>query len=121
MGCGQYGQVFEAWFTPKKDDGMMVAVKQCRGVANKESRAAFLEEARVLLNFSHSNVLGIHGIIVDSMSINIVLEHAPFGDIQAVRRHFESQMHPCLIITFTQALCPSAILPRLPLAGWGVG
>ena len=52
-----------------------VAVKTLREGANEQERIKFLQEAAVMSQFKHVNVLSLHGIIVENDSVSQIQKH----------------------------------------------
>ena len=66
LGSGQFGVVFKGeWVAPGAEGGKLdVAVKTLKDGAPKEDRVKFLQEAAIIGQFSHPNVVKLHGIVV---------------------------------------------------------
>ena len=69
LGSGQFSTVNRAeWFNC--DTGTEVAVKQLK-LTDSESKVKLLQEAAIMAQFNHSNVLKLHGIVTDSATVRI--------------------------------------------------
>ena len=59
---------------------MEVAIKALSDDANDKDKIRFLQEAVIMCQFDHQNVIKLHGVIVDT-PIMIVLEYMSSGDL----------------------------------------
>ena len=69
IGSGQFGNVRSAvWL---KDDGQKieVALKTLQEGATKQEKIKFLQEAVIMSQFNHSNVIKLHGMVIDENSV----------------------------------------------------
>ena len=57
-----------------------VAIKTLSDDAGDEDKLRFLQEAAIMCQFDHPNVIKFHGVIVDT-PIMIVLEYMSRGDL----------------------------------------
>ena len=75
LGKGAFGDVFDAEFK-----GQKVAVKSCRStdVPDKEK---FLQEAEILKQYNHPNIVRLIGIACDQEPVLIVMELMPGGSL----------------------------------------
>ena len=67
LGSGQFGVVFKGeWVAPGAEEGgkLDVAVKTLKDGAAEEDRVKFLQEAAIIGQFSHPNVIKLHGIVI---------------------------------------------------------
>lgn len=68
LGRGQFGTVHVGSWEFKEDEVSMysqVAVKIMTAGATEEDKVKFLQEAAIMGQFKHSNILAIKGIIID--------------------------------------------------------
>ena len=71
LGSGQFSIVNKAeWFND--NTSTEVAVKQLK-LTDSESKVKLLQEAATMGQFSHSNVLKLHGIVTDSVTVRIIV------------------------------------------------
>ena len=63
-----------------KDDDEEVAVKSMKNGASEEERVKFLQEATIMGQFNHPNVLNILGIVLDD-PLQIVMDIMDRGDL----------------------------------------
>ena len=68
IGCGQFGMVFKGvWTAPK---GVLeVAVKTLKEGSGEEDRVRFLQEAAIMGQFKHPNVVGMYGMVTKSQPV----------------------------------------------------
>ena len=70
LGSGQFGVVFKGeWVIPARAEvegggKLDVAVKKLKDGAKEEDRVKFLQEAAIIGQFSHPNVVKLHGIVI---------------------------------------------------------
>ncbi len=70
IGSGQFGEVFEGVWTRSEDD-IKVAVKTLKNGSDEDSRLKFLQEAAIMGQFKHPNVVTMHGAITDGEPVSI--------------------------------------------------
>ena len=51
------------WSKPGEEKAITVAVKTLKGNTDEEQRVKFLQEAAIIGQFSHPNVVKLHGIV----------------------------------------------------------
>ena len=82
IGSGQFGQVYKAlWHTSGeqsnpfiKKDALLVAVKTLHSTSTTEMKTTFIQEAAIMGQFSHPNVLRLLGIVSRTEPFMIVTE-----------------------------------------------
>ena len=79
LGSGEFGVVAHGLL----DDSLEVAVKTLNDNASDKDRLRFLQEAAIMCQFDHQNVIKLHGIVTEA-PITIVLEYMPHGDLRQV-------------------------------------
>ena len=63
LGSGQFGEVYSGEWVGA--EGMVkVAVKTLKEGAGKEDRVKFLQEAAIMGQFQHHNLVTMHGVII---------------------------------------------------------
>ena len=84
IGSGQFGTVHRGMWrhldSTNSDEDLEVAVKSIQSVANEEERVKFLQEATIMGQFNHPNVLSILGIVLDD-PLRIVMDIMDKGDL----------------------------------------
>ena len=63
LGSGAFGEVRKGTWTKPKGDSIEVAVKQLRANATVEDRVKFLQEAAIMGQFRHPNVITLMGVV----------------------------------------------------------
>ncbi|EMP36063.1 Tyrosine-protein kinase transforming protein Fps [Chelonia mydas] len=74
---GNFGEVFSGRLLT---DNTPVAVKSCRETLPPELKAKFLQEARILKQYSHPNIVKLIGVCTQKQPIYIVMELVQGGD-----------------------------------------
>ena len=83
LGQGNFGVVFKGLAYNIKNDNeeMEVAVKTLKEEASFEVKQSFIDEAKLMFNFDHPNILKIHGVCMDQMPYQMVFEYMDEGDL----------------------------------------
>ncbi|XP_042328571.1 tyrosine-protein kinase Fes/Fps isoform X2 [Sceloporus undulatus] len=84
IGQGNFGEVFSGRL---RYDNTPVAVKSCRETLPLELKAKFLQEARILKQYSHPNIVRLIGICTQKHPIYIVMELVQGGDFLSLLRN----------------------------------
>ena len=64
LGAGQFGKVHQGeWTAPGSKDTVDVAVKTLKEGASEEDKVKFLQEAAIMGQFSHPNVVKLYGVV----------------------------------------------------------
>ncbi|XP_039933146.1 tyrosine-protein kinase Fes/Fps isoform X2 [Hirundo rustica] len=74
---GNFGEVFSGRL---RADNTPVAVKSCRETLPPELKAKFLQEARILKQYRHPNIVRLIGVCTQKQPIYIVMELVQGGD-----------------------------------------
>ncbi|XP_070956757.1 tyrosine-protein kinase Fes/Fps isoform X5 [Macaca nemestrina] len=77
IGRGNFGEVFSGRL---RADNTLVAVKSCRETLPPDIKAKFLQEARILKQYSHPNIVRLIGVCTQKQPIYIVMELVQGGD-----------------------------------------
>ncbi|KAM6202068.1 tyrosine-protein kinase Fes/Fps isoform 4-T4 [Rhynchocyon petersi] len=77
IGRGNFGEVFSGRL---RADNTLVAVKSCRETLHPDLKAKFLQEARILKQYSHPNIVRLIGVCTQKQPIYIVMELVQGGD-----------------------------------------
>ena len=75
LGRGNFGVVDRGiWHNGK---GMMyeVAIKSLDGEASQQAKVKLLQEAAIMGQFSHPNVLKLYGVVTDNKTVSISTRH----------------------------------------------
>ncbi|KAJ7311392.1 hypothetical protein JRQ81_007012 [Phrynocephalus forsythii] len=84
IGQGNFGEVFSGRM---RYDNTPVAVKSCRETLPSELKAKFLQEARILKQYNHPNIVRLIGICTQKHPIYIVMELVQGGDFLSFLRN----------------------------------
>ncbi|XP_022219452.2 protein sevenless isoform X2 [Drosophila obscura] len=85
LGSGAFGEVYEGDLQPEdKKETQRVAIKSLRKGASEF--AELLQEAQLMSNFKHENIVCLVGICFDTESISLVMEHMEAGDLLSYLR-----------------------------------
>ncbi|EDQ85046.1 uncharacterized protein MONBRDRAFT_29704 [Monosiga brevicollis MX1] len=82
LGQGAFGIVYEASLSEPKAPEIQVAAKSLRKDALDNEREELLEEALVMAQMEHANVVGLIGVITKGRPIYVVLEHMRNGSLK---------------------------------------
>eukprot|EP00730_Choanoeca_flexa_P016279 TRINITY_DN7660_c0_g1_i3.p1 TRINITY_DN7660_c0_g1~~TRINITY_DN7660_c0_g1_i3.p1 ORF type:complete len:781 (+),score=272.61 TRINITY_DN7660_c0_g1_i3:134-2476(+) len=90
IGAGQFGQVYLAEQVVKDGEGedggnrIKRAVKMLRGGATPEDKEEFTQEAQVMLDMDHDNLVQMIGVAMQQRPWLMVLEFLQYGDLRNV-------------------------------------
>ncbi|XP_030377997.1 protein sevenless [Scaptodrosophila lebanonensis] len=107
LGSGAFGEVYEGQLQYEDEpEPQRVAIKSLRKGANEF--AELLQEAQLMSNFKHENIVRLIGVCFDSESISLIMEHMEAGDLlsylRAARPNSE-QSQPTLQLGELLAMC----------------
>jgi len=83
LGSGEFGVVAHAMWKPSSRKKVEVAVKTLNANVNNKDRVRFLQEAAIMCQFDHENVVKLHGVVTDE-PVMIVLEYVSRGDLRSL-------------------------------------
>ena len=81
MGAGEFGVVTHAMWKSSIDQETEVAVKTLNIDANDKDKLRFLQEAAIMCQFDHENVIKLYGVVTEAPAM-IVLEYMSRGDLK---------------------------------------
>jgi len=81
LGTGEFGVVTHCKWKPSADPEVDVAVKTLNCNASSKDRLRFLQEAAILCQFNHENVMKLYGVATEAPAM-IVLEYMSKGDLR---------------------------------------
>ncbi|KAH8415295.1 hypothetical protein KR222_002087, partial [Zaprionus bogoriensis] len=85
LGSGAFGEVYEGQLQGEDEaQPQRVAIKSLRKGASEF--AELLQEAQLMSNFKHENIVALIGICFDSESISLIMEHMEAGDLLSYLR-----------------------------------
>ena len=71
IGSGQFGKVHQGeWAAPGEEEKVGVALKTLKEGAGKEDKVKFLQEAAIMGQFSHPNVVKLHGVVTEGEPVS---------------------------------------------------
>ncbi|XP_019855452.1 PREDICTED: uncharacterized protein LOC100635491 [Amphimedon queenslandica] len=110
LGSGYFATVNRAvWLKPNLGEEE-VAVKILSEKADNEDRIKFLQEAALMGQFKHTNVLTLHGVVTTDTSVMIVTELMKNGDLhhwllKTKREGADLQTTPGVLLNFCRQIC----------------
>ena len=72
LGSGQFGNVCKGQWKKPSGDTIDVAVKMLQDGASEQEKIKFLQEAAIMSQFTHANVIKLHGVVSDDEHVSIV-------------------------------------------------
>ena len=64
LGSGQFGEVYKAtWSVNENQQTLELTVKTLKSGASEEDKVKFLQEAAIMGQFSHTNVIKMYGVV----------------------------------------------------------
>ena len=74
MGSGYFGNVYKGEMRddPDDEDSTEVAIKTLNETATERDKVKFLQEAVIMAQFNHTNVLKLYGVVVTKISVRIM-------------------------------------------------
>uniref|UniRef100_A0A1A9WAH8 Tyrosine-protein kinase receptor n=1 Tax=Glossina brevipalpis TaxID=37001 RepID=A0A1A9WAH8_9MUSC len=89
LGSGAFGEVYEGLVKHEnREEAEKVAIKSLRKGASEF--AELLQEAQLMSNFRHENIVRLIGVCCDAESISIIMEHMEGGDLLTYLRDSRS-------------------------------
>ena len=71
MGIGQFGKVYQGeWKAPELKNKTGVAVKTLKEGAGEGDKMKFLQEAAIMGQFSHPNVVKLYGVVTEGEPVS---------------------------------------------------
>ena len=90
LGSGEFGTVHLGLWSNGSTDPVQVAVKTLNSQCSESDRVKFLREAAIMGQFSHSNIVCLHGVVTEVQDAMIVLEYMPKGDLREFLLHLKN-------------------------------
>ncbi|KAI6175084.1 Activated CDC42 kinase 1 [Aphelenchoides bicaudatus] len=81
LGRGEFGVCFQGSWTLPRGDTIQVAAKRIVPDKLRSNPAQFLQEAGVMTRMRHDNVVRMYGVVLDTRSVMLVSELAPYGSL----------------------------------------
>ncbi|XP_013407368.1 tyrosine-protein kinase Fer [Lingula anatina] len=93
IGSGNFGDVCKGVYNGKE-----VAIKTCKETLNEDQRKKFIQEARILRQYSHKNIVQFVGIAAQKQPVLIVMEYVEGGALLTfLRKKGSSQTVKALV------------------------
>nr|XP_054751829.1 tyrosine-protein kinase Fer-like isoform X4 [Lytechinus pictus] len=89
LGAGHFGDVHRGRI---KRSQLAVAVKTCKETVDAATRRKFLQEANILKQYDHANIVKLIGVCTDKHPIYIVMELVPGGDLLSFLRNDQNEL-----------------------------
>ncbi len=70
LGSGQFGDVFKGVWE-RRHDNLDVAVKTLKEGSSEDDKVKFLQEAAIMAQFRHHNVVTMYGVIKDGEPVSL--------------------------------------------------
>jgi len=77
LGSGEFGKVAHGVL----NESVEVALKTLNTSVNEKERVRFLQEAAIMCQFDHENVIKLYGVVTEA-PVMIVLEYMSRGDLR---------------------------------------
>uniref|UniRef100_A0A1A9VWK8 Tyrosine-protein kinase receptor n=1 Tax=Glossina austeni TaxID=7395 RepID=A0A1A9VWK8_GLOAU len=91
LGSGAFGEVYEGLVKhDNREEPEKVAIKSLRKGASEF--AELLQEAQLMSNFRHENIVRLIGVSCDAESVSIIMEHMEGGDLLTYLRESRSNL-----------------------------
>ncbi|KAM5331927.1 tyrosine-protein kinase Fer isoform 2-T5 [Glossophaga mutica] len=96
LGKGNFGEVFKGVLKDKT----AVAVKTCKEDLPQELKIKFLQEAKILKQYDHPNIVKLIGVCTQRQPIYIIMELIPGGDFLSYLRRKKDEIKTKQLVKF---------------------
>ncbi|XP_036134738.1 tyrosine-protein kinase Fer isoform X2 [Molossus molossus] len=96
LGKGNFGEVYKGILKDKT----AVAVKTCKEDLPQELKIKFLQEAKILKQYDHPNIVKLIGVCTQRQPIYIIMELIPGGDFLSYLRRKKDEIKPKQLVKF---------------------
>ena len=73
LGVGEFGKVHQGdWVASKGGEKIKVAIKTLREGAGEGDKIKFLQEAAIMGQFSHPNVVKLYGVVTEGEPVSLL-------------------------------------------------
>ncbi len=80
LGAGQFGKVHQGeWKAATSVNKIEVAVKTLKEGAGEGDKVKFLQEAAIMGQFSHPNVIKLYGVVTEGEPVSIIILSCVWG------------------------------------------
>ena len=111
LGRGAFGEVCEATLL---HSGQKVAVKTCRETIPAAEKRKFLQEAEILKQYDHPNIVRLIGVCAEKDPVFIIMEILPGGSfLDFLRKKGQQQSKKKLTVMVTDASAGMAYLESM--------
>ena len=91
MGSGEFGIVTHGKWRPSSNKEVEVAIKTLNTGARDKDRLRFIQEAAIMCQFDHENVIKLYGVVTETPRM-IVLEYMSRGDLRNLLLKLQSKL-----------------------------
>ena len=88
LGTGEFGVVNRGTWKPSSTKEVKVAIKTLNIDSTDKDRLRFLQEAAIMCQFDHENVIKLYGVVTNAPAM-IILEYMSRGDLRNVLMHLQ--------------------------------
>ncbi|EDQ90683.1 uncharacterized protein MONBRDRAFT_15893 [Monosiga brevicollis MX1] len=93
LGRGAFGLVYKGLLEEPPNPGFLVAVKSLHDAADEKARQELLEEAAVMAQFNHRNVVKLVGVVTVGRPILVVIEFCEKGALKGYLEKHDLTQH----------------------------
>ncbi|XP_021111513.1 tyrosine-protein kinase Fer isoform X3 [Heterocephalus glaber] len=97
LGKGNFGEVYKGILKDKT----AVAVKTCKEDLPQELKIKFLQEAKILKQYDHPNIVKLIGVCTQRQPVYIIMELVPGGDFLSFLRKKKDELKLQQLVTFS--------------------
>ncbi|XP_053763130.1 tyrosine-protein kinase Fer isoform X2 [Panthera pardus] len=97
LGKGNFGEVYKGILKDKT----AVAVKTCKEDLPQELKIKFLQEAKILKQYDHPNIVKLIGVCTQRQPIYIIMELVPGGDFLSFLRKKKDELKLKQLVKFS--------------------
>ncbi|XP_023442013.1 tyrosine-protein kinase Fer isoform X2 [Dasypus novemcinctus] len=97
LGKGNFGEVYKGTLKDKAS----VAVKTCKEDLPQELKIKFLQEAKILKQYDHPNIVKLIGVCTQRQPIYIIMELVPGGDFLSFLRKKKDELKLKQLVKFS--------------------
>uniref|UniRef100_A0A8D2DCH1 Tyrosine-protein kinase n=1 Tax=Sciurus vulgaris TaxID=55149 RepID=A0A8D2DCH1_SCIVU len=97
LGKGNFGEVYKGTLKDKTN----VAVKTCKEDLPQELKIKFLQEAKILKQYDHPNIVKLIGVCTQRQPVYIIMELVPGGDFLSFLRKKKDELKLKQLVKFS--------------------
>lgn len=73
LGTGEFGEIYQGeWAAPRSERIVDVAVKTLKEGASEQDKIKFLQEAAIIGQFSHPNIVKLYGMVTEGEPVSVL-------------------------------------------------